>query len=214
MEQSLADLRQNYTRDGLLEEDADPDPFIQFKVWFDQVLSTSIIEPNAMTLATVGANGQPKARIVLLKHFDDRGFTFFTNYNSHKGQELEQTPQAALVFWWGELERQIRIEGSIEKVDIAESDGYFSLRPWESRLGAWASQQSEVIESRDILEKRLEKLKSEYADLTVPRPPHWGGFRLIPDRLEFWQGRPSRLHDRLCYRRLKEGKWLRERLSP
>ncbi len=214
MEQSLADLRQNYTRDGLLEADADPDPFVQFKVWFDQVLSTSIVEPNAMTLATVGANGQPKARIVLLKHFDNRGFTFFTNYNSHKGQELEQTPQAALVFWWGELERQIRIEGSIEKVDIAESDGYFSLRPWESRLGAWASQQSEVIESRDILEKRLEKLKSEYADLTVPRPPHWGGFRLIPDRLEFWQGRPSRLHDRLCYRRLKEGKWLRERLSP
>ena len=214
MEQSLADLRQNYTRDGLLEADADPDPFVQFKVWFDQVLSTPIIEPNAMTLATVGASGQPKARIVLLKHFDDRGFTFFTNYNSHKGQELEQTPQAALVFWWGELERQIRIEGSIEKVDIAESDGYFSLRPWESRLGAWASQQSEVIESRDILEKRLEKLKSEYADLTVPRPPHWGGFRLIPDRLEFWQGRPSRLHDRLCYRRLKEGKWLRERLSP
>jgi pyridoxamine 5'-phosphate oxidase len=214
MEQSLADLRQNYTRDGLLEADADPDPFVQFKVWFDQVLSTPIIEPNAMTLATVGASGQPKARIVLLKHFDDRGFTFFTNYNSHKGQELEQTPQAALVFWWGELERQIRIEGSIEKVDIAESDGYFSLRPWESRLGAWASQQSEVIESRGILEKRLEKLKSEYADLTVPRPPHWGGFRLIPDRLEFWQGRPSRLHDRLCYRRLKEGKWLRERLSP
>jgi pyridoxamine 5'-phosphate oxidase len=214
MEQSLADLRQNYTRDGLLEADADPDPFIQFKVWFDQVVSTSIIEPNAMTLATVGANGQPKARIVLLKHFDNRGFTFFTNYNSHKGQELEQTPQAALVFWWGELERQIRIEGSIEKVDIAESDGYFSLRPWESRLGAWASQQSEVIESRDILEKRLEKLKSEYADLTVPRPPHWGGFRLIPDLLEFWQGRPSRLHDRLCYRRLKEGQWLRERLSP
>ena len=214
MEQSLADLRQNYTRDGLLEADADPDPFIQFKVWFDQVLSTSIIEPNAMTLATVGANGQPKARIVLLKHFDNRGFTFFTNYNSQKGQELEQTPQAALVFWWGELERQIRIEGSIEKVDTAESDGYFSLRPWESRLGAWASQQSEVIESRDILEKRLEKLKSEYADLTVPRPPHWGGFRLIPDLLEFWQGRPSRLHDRLCYRRLKEGQWLRERLSP
>ena len=214
MEQSLADLRQNYTRDGLLEADADPDPIIQFKVWFDQVLCTPIIEPNAMTLATVGANGQPKARIVLLKHFDDRGFTFFTNYNSHKGQELEQTPQAALVFWWGELERQIRIEGSIEKVDTAESDGYFSLRPWESRLGAWASQQSEVIESRDILEKRLEKLKSEYADLTVPRPPHWGGFRLIPDRIEFWQGRPSRLHDRLCYQRLKDGQWLRERLSP
>ena len=214
MEQSLADLRQNYTRDGLLEADADPDPFIQFKVWFDQVLSTSIVEPNAMTLATVGANGQPKARIVLLKHFDNRGFTFFTNYNSHKGQELEHTPQAALVFWWGELERQIRIEGSIEKVDTEESDGYFSLRPWESRLGAWASQQSEVIESRDILEKRLEKLKSEYADLTVPRPPYWGGFRLIPDRLEFWQGRPSRLHDRLCYRRSKEGQWLRERLSP
>jgi pyridoxamine 5'-phosphate oxidase len=152
--------------------------------------------------------------MVLLKDFDPRGFVLFTNYQSAKGQELIANPNAALVFWWGELQRQIRIEGTVEKISEEESDNYFFVRPWESRLGAWASNQSEVISGRDILEKRLAELKEEYAGREVPRPPHWGGFRLIPSLIEFWQGRPSRLHDRLCYYRQEDGSWQRQRLAP
>jgi pyridoxamine 5'-phosphate oxidase len=152
--------------------------------------------------------------MVLLKDFDPRGFVLFTNYQSAKGQELIANPNAALVFWWGELQRQIRIEGTVEKISEEESDNYFFVRPWESRLGAWASHQSEVISGRDILEKRLAELKEEYAGREVPRPPHWGGFRLIPSLIEFWQGRPSRLHDRLCYYRQEDGSWQRQRLAP
>lgn len=214
MNRAIAYLRQNYTLTGLIESQADPDPFKQFEIWFEQALEAGFHEPNAMTLATVTPEGKPSARMVLLKDFDERGFVFFTNFNSAKGLQLNQHPWAALVFWWDVLERQIRIEGRVEKITPQESDGYFFSRPHDSRLGAWASEQSQVIESRDILEQRLEDLRREYAGREVPRPPHWGGFRLIPDTIEFWQGRPSRLHDRLSYQRLADGNWCRERLSP
>lgn len=214
MNRAIADLRQNYTCTGLIETEADLNPFNQFKIWFDQAIDAQLLEPNAMTLATVNAEGKPSARMVLLKDFDQRGFVFFTNYNSAKGQQLNQNPWVALVFWWDSLERQVRIEGCVEKVTEQESDGYFFSRPNESRLGAWASEQSQVIENREILEQRLEELKQKYAGQDVPRPPHWGGYRVIPELIEFWQGRSSRLHDRLSYRRLKEGNWHRERLSP
>jgi pyridoxamine 5'-phosphate oxidase len=214
MDLSIADLRLNYTREELLESSAPADPFILFKQWFDRAVSENLLEPNAMTLATVTPDGRPRARMVLLKDFDERGFVLFTNYNSAKGQELAATPHASLVFWWGPLERQIRIEGRVEKIGEEESDAYFYVRPWESRLGAWASEQSEIVESRDVLEKRLQELKEEYAGREVPRPRHWGGFRVIPEEIEFWQGRPSRLHDRLCYSRSEGGDWERTRLSP
>jgi pyridoxamine 5'-phosphate oxidase len=211
---SIADLRQNYSLGGLHEDEADANPFRQFQVWFQQALEAGIIEPNAMTLATVNREGKPSARMVLMKDFDERGFVFFTNYESAKGRQLDENPWAALVFWWAELERQVRIEGAVEKVSPEESDKYFPLRPLNSQLGAWASQQSEVIPNREILEQRLAEFQKKYANQPIPRPPHWGGFRVIPVAIEFWQGRPSRLHDRLLYLLNEEGNWIRKRLSP
>ncbi|MBW4526178.1 MAG: pyridoxamine 5'-phosphate oxidase [Phormidium tanganyikae FI6-MK23] len=210
---SIADLRKDYTKETLNETDVDPNPFQQFQRWFDQAANAELPEPNAMTLATASKEGIPAARIVLLKAVDDRGFTFFTNYNSAKGKELEANPQAALVFLWTELERQVRIVGTVEKSASEESDGYFFSRPHNSRLGAWASDQSEVIPIRDVLEQKLAALKLEYENREVPRPSHWGGFRVIPREIEFWQGRSSRLHDRLRYQR-KEDSWIIDRLSP
>jgi pyridoxamine 5'-phosphate oxidase len=214
MDDIVADLRKEYTRGGLTETDADPNPFKQFQKWFDQALAAQLPEPNAMTLATATPEGKPSARIVLLKGFDSHGFVFYTNYDSHKGQELTANPWAALVFWWAQLERQVRIEGRVEKVSDAESDAYFHSRPKGSQLGAWVSQQSQAIDSRELLELRLQKLNEKYLDREVPRPPYWGGYRVIPTAIEFWQGRPNRLHDRLHYRRLEDGNWAIARLSP
>ncbi len=214
MEKTIADLRKDYTVSGLSEIEVNPNPFTQFQQWFDQALAAQLLEPNAMTVATATADGKPKARMVLLKDFDERGFVFYTNYNSQKGQELAENPQASLVFWWAELERQVRISGRVEKVSENESDEYFNSRPLNSRLGAWASNQSEVIESREVLTRHLEELQTKYHNQDIKRPPHWGGLRVIPTEIEFWQGRPSRLHDRLRYTRLNDGSWKIERLSP
>ena len=214
MDKNIADLRQDYTLQGLSETDVNSNPFTQFKEWFDQALNAEILEPNAMMVATTTTQGKPSARMVLLKDFDERGFVFYTYYNSQKAQELAENPQAALVFWWAELQRQVRICGWVEKVSDEESDKYFYSRPFSSRLGAWASNQSEVIENREVLEQQLEELQQKYYNKDVPRPPHWGGIRVIPAEIEFWQGRSSRLHDRLVYRKTEGGSWKIERLSP
>jgi pyridoxamine 5'-phosphate oxidase len=210
----IANMRKEYTGGGLSEADVDADPIRQFQRWFEQALATNLPEPNAMTLATATPDGQPSARVVLLKAFDAGGFTFFTNYDSRKGQEIGANPRAALLFFWPELQRQVRIEGTVERVTEAESDAYFRSRPLGSRLGAWASRQSEVLANRSELEERLQALMRRYADGDAPRPPNWGGFRVRPLCLEFWQGRPDRLHDRLRYRWIEGEGWRLERLSP
>lgn len=214
MNLSISELRENYTKSGLLESDTTANPFELFGRWLEEAVSANLLEPNAMTLATVTPEGKPRARMVLLKGFDPQGFVFYTNYDSAKGQELAATAWASLVFWWGSLERQVRIEGNVEKVASEVSDEYFLSRPLASQLGAWVSPQSQVIESRKVLEEKMEILKEEYTDKSLKRPENWGGFRVIPEKIEFWQGRPSRLHDRLCYSLLPEGSWKRERLAP
>jgi pyridoxamine 5'-phosphate oxidase len=209
---NLADERKSYERDALEEADAALDPLRQFQSWMDEAFAAKVPEPNAMTLATVGADGRPSTRIVLIKSFDARGIVWFTNYDSRKGRELAVHPFAALQFHWVELERVVRIEGAVERVDDAESDAYFASRPLDSRIGAWASPQSEVIASRGVLVANAAKVAAKFL-MSPPRPPHWGGFRLKPETWEFWQGRKSRLHDRLRYR-LDGGAWTRERLAP
>lgn len=210
---TLADLRKDYARGSLDETSVDADPIRQFDAWFKQALDARLPEPNTMTLATVDARGYPSARIVLIKGVDERGFVFFTNYESRKGLDLAANPHASLLFYWIELERQVRVEGTVVKTNAEDSDTYFHSRPLGSRIGAWASEQSRPIESRALLEAR-EKSFSERFGENPPRPPHWGGYRLVPETIEFWQGRPSRLHDRILYTRLSAGGWRISRLSP
>jgi pyridoxamine 5'-phosphate oxidase len=211
---TVAALRRDYALMSLGEGDVDADPIVQFTRWFEQALAGEITEPNAMTVATATRDGIPSARMVLLKGFDERGFVFYTNYESQKGRELAENPVAALVFHWVELHRQVRVAGAVERVSAEESDAYFQSRPRGSRLGAWVSHQSTVLTDREELEKRLAALTAQYGEGEIPLPPYWGGYRVLPASVEFWQGRPSRLHDRLRYHRQPDGSWRIERLSP
>jgi pyridoxamine 5'-phosphate oxidase len=211
---NIDDRRKEHNLLCLREEDLDPDPIRQFQVWLDEALRSEVTEVNAMALATATPGGRPSVRMLLLRGVNERGFAFFTNYESRKADELEANPYAAMVFFWHELERQVRVEGQVERVSGDESDLYFHGRPEGSRLGAWASPQSEVIESREVLEARFGELEAQFADGSIPRPANWGGYRLIPDSIEFWQGRPNRLHDRLRYSRRESGGWIIERLAP
>ena len=212
MNDSISQIRKSYERAELSENASHADPLQQFDQWFNEALHSEVPEPNAMTLATVGTDSRPSTRIVLIKGFDERGIVWYTNYESRKGHELSENPFAALQFHWVELERVVRIEGRVEKVSAEESDAYFNSRPLDSRIGAWASPQSQPISGRTWLVAEAAKYGAKFL-LNPPRPPHWGGYRLIPDRWEFWQGRKSRLHDRLTYR-LEQGQWKRERLAP
>lgn len=213
-DKSIAAIRKVYQLESLLEKDLDPDPMKQFATWWQHALDSKIEEPNAMTLATCSASGKPSARIVLLKGIENNGFIFFTNYLSRKGTEIHDNPFVSLLFFWKELERQVRIEGKITRVPAKESDEYFSSRPKESRIGAWSSPQSSVIESREILQKNVEKYNAQYAEGIIPRPEFWGGYQVQPNLIEFWQGRPGRLHDRLRYALAENNTWKIERLAP
>ena len=215
MTQTLADMRRDYTREGLSEANAPDEPFALFRQWFDDAVKTEQppVEPNAMTLATVDADGRPHCRVLLLKVLDERGFTFFSNYDSAKAEQLAARPFAAMTFFWPSLERQVRIEGRVEKVSAEESDAYYQVRPLGSRLGAWASPQSRVIRDRAELERLLAETERRFLDQAPHCPPHWGGYRLLPERIEVWQRRPCRVHDRLNYRQ-GAGTWQRDRLAP
>ena len=208
----LHGIREDYSKRQLSEEDCAADPLVQFEQWLNEAITAQVNEPTAVNVAAVGTDGRPNSRMVLLKEVNPRGFVFFTNYQSRKGQSLAAHPIAALTFFWPELERQVRVEGRVEKLDAAASDEYFASRPYTSRIGAWASEQSSVIADKSVLVKRAAAIGLKYP-LNVPRPPHWGGYIVIPDFVEFWQGRPSRLHDRIRYR-LSDGLWLKERLAP
>jgi pyridoxamine 5'-phosphate oxidase len=210
---SIADLRKDYSRASLSELEAAADPIDQFAIWFDEASKAQVPEYNAMSVATVGADGRPSSRIVLIKQFDQNGFTWFTNYDSRKGRDVESNPYVAMLFHWVELERQVRIEGKIERVTKEESDAYFFSRPLGSQLGAIASRQSQAVSDRETLERQYETTKQQFGEHPV-RPAHWGGYRVIPDRIEFWQGRPSRMHDRVLYTRTDSGEWQRQRLQP
>jgi pyridoxamine 5'-phosphate oxidase len=209
-----AGFRHEYIGEGLRRRDLDPDPIKQFDAWFTAAAKAGIHDANAMALATATLDGKPSARVVLLKDFDESGFVFYTNYASEKGRQLEENPRAALVLYWMEVERQIRIEGTVEKTSREESEQYFHTRPAGAQLGAWASRQSEVIDARRVLNARLEEMTERFAQGEIPLPPHWGGYRLKPERIEFWQGRPDRLHDRFRYTRQKDGSWQIDRLAP
>jgi pyridoxamine 5'-phosphate oxidase len=211
---SVRDLRREFGRLSLDEADADPSPIRQFRRWLEEAFASEVPEPYAMALATSTPEGRPSVRIVLLRGYDERGFTFFTNYDSRKAREIEANPLAALVFYWHDLERQVRIEGPVERVSAEESDAYFRGRPAGSKLGAWASRQSEVIPGRDVLEGQCREFERRFPEGVIPRPEFWGGYRVVPESVEFWQGRPSRLHDRLRYRKGLGGGWQIERLSP
>jgi len=210
---SIADIRKEYMRESLSEGDVELDPFLQFTRWWKEAVGSDITEVNAMTLATCNKEGMPSARTVLLKDYDKSGFVFFSNYESRKAKDIDENPQASLLFFWKELERQVRIEGRIEKVDATESDSYFHSRPEGSRIGAWASPQSRVVSSRDVIEEDVRRYQAAFEQAPIPRPPHWGGYRVIPVHIEFWQGRPSRLHDRILYS-IEADSWKISRLAP
>ena len=211
---SIADIRKDYKLKAFTEKEAKSNPIDQFTEWWQEAIAAEIDEVNAMTLATASADGIPDARIVLLKEYDPKGFVFFTNYTSTKGHQLEENPHASLVFFWKELERQVRISGSVERVSDAESDEYYNSRPEGSRIGAWASPQSQVIESREWLDAEDLKYREIFRSKPILRPTHWGGYRIKPTHIEFWQGRPSRLHDRLSYSKDNQGNWVMKRLAP
>jgi pyridoxamine 5'-phosphate oxidase len=211
---SIADIRRDYRSRALAEGDVAAEPIAQFRAWFDEAVRADLLDVNAMTLATADAHGRPDARTVLLKDVDADGFVFFTNYDSAKGRQLAANPRGCLLFFWAELERQVRINGAVTKTTAAESDQYFHSRPIESQIGAAISDQIRPIEHRSVLERKFEELVTKYKDAEVPRPANWGGYRLTPDAIEFWQGRKSRLHDRLLYTRQADGSWTRSRLAP
>ena len=210
----IADLRREYASRSLNEADTLPDPVQQFKVWFDEALKSQVVDANAMSLATASRGGEPSVRTVLLKGLDGTGFLFFTHYASPKGQDLAQNPRAALLFYWAELERQVRISGAVDRITREKSEAYFQTRPVDSRWAAWAARQSSELPDRSTLEQNFAVIKERYADGSVPCPPDWGGYRLSPERIEFWQGRPGRLHDRILYTRQNDGSWARGRLAP
>lgn len=216
-DRSVSDLRKEYSAQGLNEAELPATPFSLFKMWFDEAVQSKVLEPNAMCLSTVDKNGRPSGRFVLLKGLDDRGFVFYTNYESRKAEDIAANPHASLTFWWGDLERSVRVEGRVEKVAQEESEAYYWSRPRGSQMGAWASNQSRPIGSRELLDTQMEGVKERFKDesAVIPKPPHWGGYRVVPERIEFWKGRQSRFHDRIEYRREGEAaEWTRRRLQP
>lgn len=214
MEYKIADIRKDYTKKELNINAVNSDPILQFKIWFDEAVQAKVLEPNAMTLSTISANGFPSSRIILLKGIEENGFSFYTNYNSRKAKEIAENPKVASNFFWPELERQVRIEGVIEKTSEEVSDIYFKSRPRGSQIGAWASPQSTLIEGRDILQDRFKEIEEQFAGKDVPRPKHWGGYIILPQKIEFWQGRASRLHDRILFTQKKDHSWVVSRLAP